>query len=246
MEISLRRLSIVGKPLGEHHHLRSLLEPYLGADGRLTADVLCPHCQYNLRGVSPEGSCPECGAAILQSLADIQMRLRQCGRCIAASHRWLISALPVAGVLLVVMLLVPPQPGPPPRLVHSLFHVLWWAPTALTAIGWVLFTAAVPAGSSMPRGLSMARITTRLTTLPALVLMASSFSFIAEAGRLDLHTSWNALIGGFVLAGMLTPWLYHRHLTRVLRQALPTARLQALWLAPTSLLALELAVYLTA
>ncbi len=36
--------------------------------GRLTADLPCAHCGYNLRGLPPEGKCPECGTAIAESL----------------------------------------------------------------------------------------------------------------------------------------------------------------------------------
>ncbi|MCH8251137.1 MAG: hypothetical protein IID36_01655 [Planctomycetes bacterium] len=34
----------------------------------LTDDYPCAHCGYNLRGLSPEGSCPECATPVAQSL----------------------------------------------------------------------------------------------------------------------------------------------------------------------------------
>jgi len=34
------------------------------ADGRLAGDLACVQCGYNLRGLSPEGRCPECGCPV--------------------------------------------------------------------------------------------------------------------------------------------------------------------------------------
>lgn len=44
--------------------------PYyaLDDDGRLSSETPCSACGYNLRGLSPDGVCPECGTAIKQSL----------------------------------------------------------------------------------------------------------------------------------------------------------------------------------
>lgn len=36
--------------------------------GRLSSEITCHSCGYNLRGLSPDGVCPECGTAIRQSL----------------------------------------------------------------------------------------------------------------------------------------------------------------------------------
>ena len=36
--------------------------------GAIGVDVPCVACQYNLRGLTPEGTCPECGQAIAESL----------------------------------------------------------------------------------------------------------------------------------------------------------------------------------
>lgn len=42
--------------------------PLPRADEPIARDVACIHCGYNLRGLSPEGRCPECGRGVLQSL----------------------------------------------------------------------------------------------------------------------------------------------------------------------------------
>ncbi len=36
----------------------------LNADGLIGDDIVCRKCSYNLRGLSPEGRCPECGTSI--------------------------------------------------------------------------------------------------------------------------------------------------------------------------------------
>ncbi len=39
----------------------------LDADGRIDEDVPCASCSYNLRGLGPEGNCPECAGPVLRS-----------------------------------------------------------------------------------------------------------------------------------------------------------------------------------
>lgn len=36
----------------------------LDESGNVAVDLPCCHCQYNLRGISPAGACPECGNPI--------------------------------------------------------------------------------------------------------------------------------------------------------------------------------------
>ena len=45
------------------------LEPDLRLDakGQLDQDLACRRCGYNLRGLSTDGACPECGTAVGQS-----------------------------------------------------------------------------------------------------------------------------------------------------------------------------------
>lgn len=54
-------------------------------------DIACLHCAYNLRGLSPHGRCPECGAAVWPSLRGDLLRY--------ADGRWLKRL--AFGVLLV-------------------------------------------------------------------------------------------------------------------------------------------------
>lgn len=48
--------------------------PRLGADGRLDEDINCRGCNYNLRGQSLTGTCPECGTPVENSLTSNNLR----------------------------------------------------------------------------------------------------------------------------------------------------------------------------
>ena len=37
-------------------------------NGRLTSDLICPSCRYNLRGIRQNGACPECGFSIEKAI----------------------------------------------------------------------------------------------------------------------------------------------------------------------------------
>jgi len=56
------------------------------ADGRLAGDMACVQCGYNLRGLEPQGRCPECGSPVGESLRQDLLRfagaeaLRRVGR----------------------------------------------------------------------------------------------------------------------------------------------------------------------
>ena len=43
-------------------------------------DVPCAGCGYDLRGLSPEGNCPECGFGIAKSVVNVATRWRSRSR----------------------------------------------------------------------------------------------------------------------------------------------------------------------
>ncbi len=62
----------------------------------IAVDILCVHCGYNLRGLTSDGRCPECGGAIVDSMrgellrfADIEWLTRL--RLGAALKLWAIG-----------------------------------------------------------------------------------------------------------------------------------------------------------
>lgn len=85
--------------------LRPVMEFELDASGRIGRDAVCRGCGYNLRGLLPDGSCPECGIAVMDSRFGDQ--LLHCSPKwvdqVASGARWVLVAL-LIGVLSVVLM----------------------------------------------------------------------------------------------------------------------------------------------
>lgn len=64
---------------GEHVHL------YCDDAGRLDADRRCAGCGYNLRGLAPTGTCPECGTLVADALDEDEL--------LCADPRWLDATI---------------------------------------------------------------------------------------------------------------------------------------------------------
>ncbi len=90
------------------------LQPLLDSQGRLAADVRCRQCRYNLRGLEPDATCPECGASIKPfavswsevgdpaSLGRVLTGLDVClGMLAATLAAWLVSGL--TGLLFLII-----------------------------------------------------------------------------------------------------------------------------------------------
>ncbi|MEX0776194.1 MAG: hypothetical protein WD042_10845 [Phycisphaeraceae bacterium] len=84
-------------------HIETTAAPSLDEQGRLTQDVYCLKCDYNLRGLPLNGTCMECGTPVARSLHGRTLR--------ASDPRWLerlaqgflllwIGAVLFAGLLL--------------------------------------------------------------------------------------------------------------------------------------------------
>lgn len=86
----------------------ALPEPALDADGRLLDELACRRCGYALRGLLPDGACPECETPIGRSIKGELLcysdpewieRVARGGRLLALSI-FLFIALPIAALLL--------------------------------------------------------------------------------------------------------------------------------------------------
>lgn len=51
------------------------IQPTLDLDGRLAGDVPCAQCEYLLRGMLPQGNCPECGCSVADSLEALARKI---------------------------------------------------------------------------------------------------------------------------------------------------------------------------
>ena len=72
----------------------------LDSDGRIAQDMRCLNCGYNLRGLLPDGRCPECGIAVGRSAyGDV---LRYCEpawvESLASGANWLLASI-LVGIL---------------------------------------------------------------------------------------------------------------------------------------------------
>src|SRR5512145_2761759 len=71
------------------------------ANGRIDMDVQCVSCGYNLRGLLPEGRCPECGTAVGRSTRGDFLRF--CDPTwvekLASGMNWIVANLIVAVVV---------------------------------------------------------------------------------------------------------------------------------------------------
>lgn len=67
-------LSVGNKSMNEDTSMpRNPEIPTVNVDdnGRLTSDVICPSCHYNLRGIQQNGACPECGFSVEKAILTI-------------------------------------------------------------------------------------------------------------------------------------------------------------------------------
>lgn len=72
---------------------------YLDAADRLAQNLDCAACAYNLRGLSLEGACPECGRAVRESLPGLGF--------LRADPRWLKHLATGLGVLMGALIAAP-------------------------------------------------------------------------------------------------------------------------------------------
>ncbi|HKQ49182.1 MAG TPA: hypothetical protein VJZ71_14015 [Phycisphaerae bacterium] len=68
--------------------------------GRIAVDVACRKCGYNLRGLLPDGRCPECGTAVGRSLHGDLLRFSdpEWVQKLASGMNWIVAAI-IIGLL---------------------------------------------------------------------------------------------------------------------------------------------------
>jgi len=150
----------------------------VSVDGRIAEDKLCVDCGYNLRGLKPDGRCPECGVEVAASLVGHELH--------AASLPWLRTVrrgfgqmklailLSVAACVLAIgieTLLELPYPGS--RAAVTIVWLVFAAPMSaallLAATGFLRATTVEPRVAYRGEGYSPRRWA-RVLTLVALLL----------------------------------------------------------------------------
>ncbi len=183
----------------------SLLDPlHLDGDGRITIDLPCACCGYNLRTLRPDGRCPECGGAVSASSRELAVWKgtpadRRCVR--AGLVVWMLAAAVPAVVALPmyghVMYLREVAPRAALRATSSYLlwcigwrHVVDWSLGALAVLlivrglrtrGRPLLRWGTVAGAvcAIAGGVELAAYYTRGVTFPGRVI---SSIFAAAAG----------------------------------------------------------------
>lgn len=197
-----------------HVHATRADNPARDDDGRLDTDLTCIQCEYNLRGQLPEGTCPECGAPVAESMRSD--RLSQANphwlRKLRRSTTWLM--LGGFSVLLFSCFnggswAVFTGSGSLPRLIGLAVN---FAQAALFCIGYWLLTEPEP-GVLRPR---LSRPITRWTMIPgyALSIPALLFEFAQDPVLIISYRVLQIVSGVAVFAGFCASLIYLRHLAR--------------------------------
>lgn len=185
-------------------------KPYTPPDLQRT-DVPCRNCGFNLRGLSPDGNCPECGSPIWRSICED--RLMYCGESyLQMLYRGLIciliAALATVGVTVLSFIVVGIAIAVGISASGSAFAQSFTAQQGLISVvtqtvmlpisllmlyGWWLFSAPDPGVSASDSGQKPRRIVRGST-----VAMAAATTLTLICQTAALMVSWMELVAGGV------------------------------------------------
>jgi hypothetical protein len=159
--------------------------------GMIVEDVPCCMCAYNLRGLRPEGLCPECAAPIATSLRDERLSLAdpEWTRRLAAGARWMLAAelCVLAGSSLGISVLGAGDVYGRAELVLGLWVVAGLAILVALRGAWLL-TKRDPFEKARPSGWWPRRVTR----------IALSIGLGLEAIGAPLFVSWRSPLGASI------------------------------------------------
>jgi MFS family permease len=185
----------------------------LDASGRIAVDIVCRKCGYNLRGLLPDGRCPECGTAVGRSLHGDLLRFSdpEWVQKLASGMNWIVASIVIGflgGVMGVVFAaLFMSFIGSRSFVVFAPLAGLVFGVFAL--VGYWKVTTPDPARLSEERGLSARK----------LVRIAQVTNYaVAPVNSLVQHFGWipalamSAVSGVIGLAGTFAVFVYGRKL----------------------------------
>lgn len=200
--------------------------------GRIAEDLPCLRCGYNLRGLGPEATCPECASAVGWSIRDDLLRfsdpiwLARIARGLLLVIIGLITGLVAYLVGWAMMLAAIPMGA-----VEAAEPVVGFAMSLSVVIGVWWMTAPDPARTEAER-LGTARavarwcITAELLSLP-LAMMGTTTTMTMPQGFLMLS---NLIVSIVVLVGYLAGLVYLRRLAlRIPRPGLAQQTKIVMW-----------------
>jgi hypothetical protein len=151
-------------------------EDVAAATGPLDHDVTCRFCGYNLRGLMREGQCPECGSAIVRSLAPDWLRFSNpdwLGRIGLGASLLRLAALVGAAYYAIYALLWFARYGPPPILwAWEALSGIAVVANLLAAVGAVYLAAAEPSKGDIPAHAKLRRWIRILAAAPVVAAAA--------------------------------------------------------------------------
>ena len=174
-------------------------------------DVPCRNCGFNLRGLTPEGNCPECGAAIWRSIRED--KLIYCGEAylkslyrglvcilIAAIGKAALTAVGIAvGIVVVIGMLMrgggTVTPSPQLNVISNATSLPF---SLLMLYGWWLLSAPDPGQRTTDSGQKPRIIVRTATAIQAstAVLVTVCYFFVLMVPAAEVAAMIVGLIGG--------------------------------------------------
>jgi len=187
----------------------------LDAQGCVGEDIPCRRCGYNLRGLSPEGRCPECGIAVGRSLLGDYLRF--------AEPHWVRTLASGSTILLVAIALTLALGSITAALmgiggVRVSWMWLRWQQSVIVVtafVGYWKLTTPDPGTVEDPTRLTARRLVRIAQTISVILFCAPLVPFIGEA-RID----WIVLplaTGVIGIVNMIAIFIYARQLALRIR-----------------------------
>ncbi|MFG0251970.1 MAG: hypothetical protein ACF8NJ_03755 [Phycisphaerales bacterium JB038] len=208
-------------------------------------DVFCRQCGYNLRGLTPEGKCPECGTPIERSLRG-NLLVYSSPEYLTKLHQgvFLILAAIVAQIILTVLAIVLMAAvglqGASTAGVQLVLNGLGIAVSVASWYGWWLFSSPDPAFVGLERGNAARRVVrVAVMLIAALTIAQTGMSYAVNSGTAvsTLSLALLTLVGLLSLAASATMFFASMLYMRWLTPRIPDPKLferskMYMWLLP--------------
>jgi hypothetical protein len=175
--------------------------------GCLDEDVPCRKCGYNLRGLSPDGRCPECGVAIGRSLQGDYLRFAdpQWVQTLASGMNWILAAI----VMSVLDSVAGSLAAGATRISLGWAFLIGCGSALVSLVGYWKVTTPDPAGLEDASRITSRKVV-RFVQVARLVIIVMQFLVVFSRIRLG----WPALVPAILLTivGLIAVLTYARQL----------------------------------